>query len=203
MSGPWLASYIALWAVVLFQGFAIFVLLRQLGLMYLGTAQGVARDGIAAGERAPDFTVTGLDGAQLSLAALLGRPLLLVFGSPSCGPCKGLIPDLNVFARERRDELGVLLLSRGTVEDSRSFAEATGAQVPVAVHPDESLPDRYKTRVTPFAFLIDAEGIVRAKGLANNREHLEMLVQMARRDDNAAGRNGAGGSRAPVTGEVE
>ena len=34
-----------LWAVVLFQGVVIFVLLRQLRIMYLGTAQGVARDG--------------------------------------------------------------------------------------------------------------------------------------------------------------
>ena len=57
MEGPWLASYIALWVIVALQGVAIFLLLRQLGIMYLGTAQGVARDGIAPGTTAPDFAL--------------------------------------------------------------------------------------------------------------------------------------------------
>ncbi len=195
MSGPWLASYIALWAVVLFQGVVIFVLLRQLGLMYLGTAQGVARDGLAVGARAPDFTVAGLDGGEASLADFHGLPLLLIFGSPNCAPCRGLVPDLNVFARERAGELRVLFLSRGSADEARRFAEEAGFDVPVAAHPDQTLPDEYKARVTPFAFLIDGEGVIRAKGLTNNRDHLEMLLRMAARHARpsgpAASRNGA------------
>ena len=189
MSGPWLASYIALWAVVLFQGFAIFLLLRQLGQMYLGTAQGVARDGLSAGERAPDFTVADLEGRPVSRADFLGLPLLLVFGSPHCTPCRTLIPDLNVFAEERREELRVLFLSRGDTDEARQLVSETGMRVPIAVHPDENLPEQYKTRVSPFAFLIDSEGIVQAKGLANNRDHLTMLMDMSR--EKAHSHNGA------------
>ncbi len=189
MSGAWLASYIALWAVVLFQGFAIFLLLRQLGQMYLGTAQGVARDGLSAGERAPDFTVADLEGQPVSRADFLGLPLLLVFGSPHCTPCRTLIPDLNVFAEERREELRVLFLSRGDTEEARQLVSETGMRVPIAVHPDENLPEQYKTRVSPFAFLIDSEGIVQAKGLANNRDHLTMLMDMSR--EKAHSHNGA------------
>ncbi len=195
MSGPWLASYIALWAVVLFQGVVIFVLLRQLGLMYLGTAQGVARDGLPVGERAPDLTVAGLDGNEVSLAGFRGLPLLLIFGSPNCAPCRALVPDLNVFARERAGELRVLFLSRGGADEARRFAEEAGFDVPVAAHPDETLPDKYKARVTPFAFLIDGEGVIRAKGLTNNRDHLEMLLRMAAQQAQPSGsatsRNGA------------
>lgn len=192
MSGAWLVSYVVLWGVVLFQGVVIFVLLRQLGLMYLGTARGVSRDGLAPGQRAPDFSLPDLEGRLLSLANFAGRPLLLVFGSPTCVPCRGLIPDLNVFARERRQELSVLFLSRSELEEARRFAQELDLQVPLAVHPDQSLPDTYKARVTPFAFLIDGEGVVQAKGLANNREHLEMLLRMAQEhSERAAGRNGA------------
>jgi methylamine dehydrogenase accessory protein MauD len=195
MSGPWLISYVVLWGIVLFQGVVIFVLLRQLGLMYLGTAQGVARDGIAAGERAPEFTVSGLDGAHVSLERLRGLPALLVFASPSCVPCRGLIPDLNAFAHEHGDELRVLFLCRGSLDEARRFSDELHVQVPVAAHPDETLPDSFKARVTPFAFLLDGEGVVRAKGLANNRSHLDMLLEQARKEnDRAAGeasRNGA------------
>jgi len=195
MSGPWLVSYIVLWGVVLFQGAAIFLLLRQLGMMYLGTAQGVARDGLPAGTEAPAFAAEGLDGRTVSLEEFRGLPLLLVFGSANCAPCKSLMPDLNVFADEMQDELRVLFLSRGEAEPARRFVGETNAQVPVAVHPDESLPEEYKARVTPFAFLIDAEGVIQAKGLANNRSHLDMLLSMARDEERKharrAGRNGA------------
>ena len=195
MSGPWLVSYIALWAVVLFQGVVIFLLLRQLGVIYLGTARGVARDGLPVGERAPDFAAADLDGRPVSLADFRGRPLLLIFGSPGCGPCRQLVPDLNRFAQERREELRVLFLSRGEAEEARRFASDLGVRVPVATHPDDELLDIYRARVTPFAFLIDGEGVIRAKGLANNREHLELLLRTGSEETNSsaggAGRNGA------------
>lgn len=193
MSGPWLASYIALWAVVLFQGLVIFILLRQLGVIYLGTAQGVARDGLSQGQRAPEFSLPGLDSRPVALSAFRGMPLVLVFGSPSCAPCKGLLPDLQAFAAEKQDELRVLFLSRGEIEESRRFAQELDVRVPVAVHPDQSLPEQYKVRVTPFAFLIDREGVVRAKGLANNRAHLDMLLQQAA-EGHLPGRSRNGGA---------
>lgn len=192
MSGPWLASYIALWAVVLFQGVIIFVLLRQLGVIYLGTARGVANDGLAVGKAAPDFSLTLLDGTPVSLASFRAKPLVLVFGSPTCAPCRGLVPDLNAFARDRAADLGVLFLSRGDEDSARRLAEELSIEVPVASHPDEQLPDTYEARVTPFGFLIDQQGVIRAKGLTNNREHLELMLRNAALDkDVSSSRNGS------------
>ena len=192
MSGVWLISYLVLWAVVLFQGAVIFVLLRQLGVIYLGTAHGVAGDGLDIGTRAPDFALSNLAGEPVSLTTFGGLPLLLVFGSPNCGPCKGLIPDLNVFSNERREELHVLFLSHGEADATERFAREHGIQVPVASFPDDGLANAYKARVTPFAFFIDSEGVIQAKGLANNREHLEMLVRSGTETHaKSAGRNGA------------
>lgn len=183
MSGAWLASYIALWAIVLFQGVVIFVLLRQLGVIYLGTAQGVANDGLDVGHAAPDFSLTQLDGLSVSLASFQAKPLVLIFGSPTCVPCRGLIPDLNAFARDRANELGVLFLSRGDEHSARRLADELSIEVPVASHPDEKLPDAYQARVTPFGFLVDKQGVIRAKGLANNREHLELLLRNGALDE--------------------
>lgn len=204
MSGPWLISYIALWAIVLVQGALIFILLRQLGVIYLGTAQGIANDGLTPGTRAPDFALPGLNGQLVSLEAFRGSPLLLVFGSPTCTPCKGLIPDLNVFARERERDLQVLFLSRGEVEATQRFVSEHEVQVPVATHPDEELMEQYQARVTPFAFLIDEDGVVRAKGLANNRSHLDMLLDMAagKHPHNHNGKNGASRDARSITEEA-
>ncbi|MCH8025921.1 MAG: redoxin domain-containing protein [Chloroflexi bacterium] len=192
MSGVWLISYLVLWAVVLFQGAVIFVLLRQLGVIYLGTAHGVAGDGLDIGTRAPDFALSNLAGEPVSLATFGGLPLLLVFGSPSCEPCKGLIPDLNVFSNEHREELQVLFLSHSEADATARFAREYGIQVPVASVPNDGVATAYKARVTPFAFFIDGEGVIQAKGLANNREHLEMLVRSGTETHaKSAGHNGA------------
>jgi methylamine dehydrogenase accessory protein MauD len=179
MSGAWLASYVVLWGIVLFQGLVIFVLMRQLGIIYLGTAQGVGRDGIPAGQRAPDFTLPDLAGSLRSLADFRGRLLLLVFGSTSCAPCRGLVPDLNAFAQAHAAELDALFAIRGTPNETQRFVEELGIEVPIGIYNDEELPEKYKARVTPFAFVIDGEGIVRSKGLANNRAHLDMLLKAA------------------------
>lgn len=203
MSGVWLVSYIVLWAVVLAQGGIIFILLRQLGVIYLGSAQGVAGDGLAVGANAPDFAATSVAGESVTLASFAGRPLLLIFGSPTCAPCKALIPDLNVFSAERRAELAVLFLSHGDADATRRMADEHRIAVPVAHHPDDRIANAYQARVTPFAFLIDGDGVIRAKGLANNREHLEMLVRNAK-DAKAkgAGHNGTS-AEAPAEAPVE
>ena len=39
----------------------------------------------------------------------------------------------------------------------------------------------FRVRVTPFGFIIDPEGIVRAKGLLNSRDHIEILLENAAR----------------------
>ena len=182
MSGAWLASYVVLWGVVLFQGLVIFVLMRQLGIIYLGTAQGVGRDGIAPGQRAPDFALPDLAGSVRTLADYRGRLLLLAFGSTSCAPCRGLVPDLNAFAQTHAGELDALFAIRGTPAETQRFVDELSLQVPAGVYNDDELPEKYKTRVTPFAFIVDGEGVVRSKGLANNRAHLDMLLEQARKE---------------------
>jgi hypothetical protein len=40
--------------------------------------------------------------------------------------------------------------------------------------------DRYKVRVTPFMFLLDERGVVRAKGLANSKGGLDLYYKELR-----------------------
>src|SRR5262245_37996187 len=52
--------------------------------------------GLSVGTLAPAFALTGLDERMLTLEALraAGKPVLLTFIDPNCGPCDALLPEL-------------------------------------------------------------------------------------------------------------
>src|SRR6516225_9535910 len=77
------------------------------------------RDGLKAGEPAPDFRLPCLDGTERSLQAFRGRRVLLVFSDPHCGPCQALAPHLEQFHRAHRN-LSVVMISRGEPKENRA-----------------------------------------------------------------------------------
>jgi methylamine dehydrogenase accessory protein MauD len=179
MEGVWLVSYIVLWILVLAMGVLILLLYRQLGIMYLGSAEGVSRDGLAKGTQAPDFSVTDQYGHLQRLINYRGRPTLLLFGSPHCSPCRTLLPQLHDWAAAHPD-VGVLWLNAASPEESLKFVSDTGATIPVAPYPPEgnsNLLDTYRVRVTPFSFLLDENGVIRAKGLVNTKAGLDLYYK--------------------------
>lgn len=177
METPWLISYIVLWLFVLTLSVLVVLLYRQLGIMYLGSAEGVSRDGLDKGATAPDFNLTDQYGNAQRLSAYRGQPVLLLFGSPHCSPCRTLMPQLHEWSRAHQD-VGVVWLNAASEEESLKMVSELGATIPVAPYtPESKLMDRYKVRVTPFMFLLDESGVVRAKGLANSKNGLDLYYK--------------------------
>ncbi len=177
MEGIWLISYIVLWALVVALAVLVLLLYRQLGIMYLGSAEGVSRDGLERGKPAPDFALTDQHGNTHRLSAYRGRPVVLLFGSPHCSPCRILLPQLQDWAR-KHPEVTVLWLNAASPEESARFVAETGATIPILpFSPDDNLMDRYRVRVTPFTFFLDAQGVIRAKGLVNTKSGLDLYYR--------------------------
>ena len=177
MEGIWLISYIVLWVIVLTLILLVILLYRQLGIMYLGSAEGVSRDGITPGSKAPDFSLTDQYGTVQRLSDYRGRPAVLLFGSPHCSPCRILLPQLHDWAKSH-PEVGVIWLNAASEEESLKMVSDTGATLPVAPYtPEENLMDKYRVRVTPFMFLVDESGIVRTKGLVNTKAGMDLYYK--------------------------
>jgi methylamine dehydrogenase accessory protein MauD len=177
MEGIWLISYIVLWALVLGLGVLVILLYRQIGIMYLGTAEGVSRDGLERGVAAPDFALTDQYGNTHRLSNYRGRPVLLLFGSPHCSPCRTLLPQLHDWA-EAHPEIAVLWLNAASSDETLKFASDTGATLPIMSYtPEDNLMDHYRVRVTPFMFFVDERGIVRSKGLVNSRGGIDLYYR--------------------------
>jgi len=62
---------------------------------------GAATVGLPVGTSAPSFALSTLTGEMLTLHALraLGKPIVLLFSAPGCGPCNALLPAIGLRQR--------------------------------------------------------------------------------------------------------
>jgi methylamine dehydrogenase accessory protein MauD len=178
MTDALVVSNILLWIALLLLGFLVMALARQIGLLH----ERLAPIGALAQERGPEV---GDPAPQHALVDLSGRPAdvggrmpgirtLVFFLSPSCPVCETLLPTLLRVARDEAPGLRLVLASDGDPEEHRRFRSAKGLDDPLYVLSRE-LGLAFAVSKLPTAILIDEEGIVRAKGIVNTREHLESL----------------------------
>lgn len=166
-----------LFAMVLGLSIAVFALSRQVGILFERVAPMgalIIDAGPKVGSASPLFDVPTLAGTSLKLGGARERSTLLFFLSPTCPVCKKLLPVLKSMRPVESEWLDVVLASDGETATHQRFAEASGLQSFPYVLSTE-LGVSFRVSRLPFAVLIGEDGIVRAKGLINNREQLESL----------------------------
>ena len=177
-------SNATLWLVVIALCVALLAVVRQLGVLHERIAPAGAlmlAKGLKVGEPAPQITVQDLEGRSLTLGAARPdeRATLLMFVSPTCPVCKALLPVLKSSLASERDWLDIVLASDGDGAGQREFVQSQRlGSFPYVV--SAQLGISYQVSRLPFAALIDAQGVLRARGIVNSREHLESLFEAKR-----------------------
>jgi methylamine dehydrogenase accessory protein MauD len=179
MSGWWLTSYVVLWVLVALLTLVVVALARQVGTLHLRLgprgALELDDEGPALGEAPEAITVIDLGGREAALGGP-GEPQLLLFVSPGCPVCREVLPSLPAAARAGR-LTPYVIVDAGREESAESYRhERIGA--PVLAAPEVARD--YRVPGTPYAVVLDAMGVVRAKGTVNTLEQLEGLVDTAK-----------------------
>lgn len=153
MSGAvWIVSYVLLWVAVAVLGFAVVVLLRQIGVLHARLRpQGVhnANEGPERDVAAPPVGDFRFGDARMTLVA---------FTSPNCEICAALVPSLGAVAAQYR---GVAV---ETVDHGPDTAGTFRA---------------WRVTSTPYVVAVDGRGVVRGGGIANTLEQVEVLLEGA------------------------
>lgn len=187
------AALLAL-ALVAVEGWALIHLVSQNGRLLLRLdaleqAQGLdpqraaavtadsASAGLPVGSSAPAFSLAGLYGETITLDALraAGKPVLLVFTDPKCGPCNALLPDIERWQRQHADVMTLALVSRGTPEANRPKSTEHGV-THVLLQEDREVAKAYEAQGTPAAVLVRADGMI-GSSLALGAESIRSLVR--------------------------
>ena len=177
-------SNLVLWMLVLVLSVVVLALARQLGVLHERIAPAGAlmlNRGLTVGEPAPVLEVADLEGRahRVGSPRADGRSTLLLWVSPSCPVCKSLLAAVKSSASDERSWMDVILASDGDRSEQLEFVRAQGLQgVPYIV--SSALGLAYQVSRLPFAALLDEQGILRARGLVNSREHLESLFEAKR-----------------------
>jgi peroxiredoxin len=148
--------------------------LAEAGLTVPQAIAGTA--GLPVGTQAPGFALPTLSGETTTLQALraLGKPVVVIFSDPGCGPCTALLPEIGRWQREHATKLVVALISRGTVEANRPKASEYGL-THVLLQQDREVAQAYQASGTPSAVLVRPDGTI-GSTLAQGADAIRILL---------------------------
>lgn len=150
---------------------------RQIGILLerISPVGAMINDsGPKLGEVTPEMTIPSLTGGSVTVGRTSTKSSLIFFLSPGCPVCKKLLPTLKEMQVSEGGWLNIYLASDGDESKHRKFIQEQKLEnFPYIL--SEPLGQSYKVARLPFAVLLDAQGVVKSKGLVNSREQIESI----------------------------
>jgi len=122
-------------------------------------------DLLEVGSLAYDFSLNDVDGNQIQLSALVGRPIIINFWATWCAPCRIEMPELEAAYQAHQDD-GLMLLALNQKEPGdivSIFFGELGLNFTAVLDSEGSVSELYGVaNILPTTFFINAEGEITA-----------------------------------------
>jgi cytochrome c biogenesis protein CcmG/thiol:disulfide interchange protein DsbE len=129
--------------------------------------QGALQSVAEVNRPAPAFTLSTLDGKQISLSDYRGKVVMLNFWYTKCPPCREETPALQHVYQQLADK-GLVILGVNVRQneqpgaagdqDIRNFAKQFGVTYPIVIDSDRSVATAYQIYPLPTSIFIDPNG---------------------------------------------
>jgi peroxiredoxin len=120
--------------------------------------------------RAPDFELPDMTGQKVRLSSFRGKTVILNFWTKTCGPCLEEMPSIAELAKIAAQRTDFVVLTVSTDEGPDAVRDTLKVTLkddpsPVVLFDPESevVGTRYGTRLFPETWIIDKEGVIRAR----------------------------------------
>ena len=132
--------------------------------------------GLPLNSTAPPFEIAAYAGGRSSLAQLLayGKPLLLIFTSPTCGSCVVLFQEIKEWQQSHSEQLTIALISFGTIKENFVNVARNGLGQ-VLLQQEREVAKKYGADVTPTAVIVNTSGRI-ASPMAAGAEEIRNLL---------------------------
>lgn len=168
------------------------------GLVTVGWVNRDPEPAAERGQPAPAMELPRIDGGDVSLAALRGRPVVVNLWATWCAPCVREMPALQrVYERYRERGLEVVAVAVDDQPGERQpdgrivglvsqFVEEHGLTFTVAVDPTGETERQFATEFLPTTVLVDRAGRIRAKEVGardwDEPPYLDMIEALVKED---------------------
>lgn len=138
----------------------------------LGKDMKELETGLKKGDIPPDFTLTSLDGEDITLSDLRGKKVVLNFWATWCPPCKAEMPHMQSFYDEYAKEKNVEIIAvnltsaeRDVTADAKvdtvmTFRDSFELTFPILLDPDNDAGLDYQIITIPTTYFIDSNGYI-------------------------------------------
>ncbi|HUA53215.1 MAG TPA: TlpA disulfide reductase family protein [Candidatus Sulfotelmatobacter sp.] len=138
-----------------------------LGLVagFLALAGANAHAAVDVGQPAPPLAVEELNGKPFDLGALRGKVVIVNYWATWCPPCRAEMPALDAFYRRYHDRgLEMIGLSADVPRERDAARKMMEAYAYPAAMMRDARPNGFgRPTALPITYVIDAQGVVRAK----------------------------------------
>jgi len=140
--------------------------------------------GLPLNSIAPPFDLAAYHGGNRSLAQLVahGKPLLLIFTSPTCGPCVVLFQEIKDWQRAHSEQLTIGLISKGSIKENFVNVARNGLGE-VLLQEEREVAEQYNAQVTPTAVVVNTQGRI-ASPLAAGADQIRNLLHTVLENSN-------------------
>lgn len=162
-------------AVLLLACIVAFMLMRRVRSLFQEIAPVGALTSVQGpqpGTLAPTGDFVTLSGQKINLSSST-LPQLILFVSGSCPISRKILPIAKDFCM--RERISLILAGDDTPDVQQEFARLADFSPSILIN-DQTLGRLLEVDKLPSAFLYNVDGKLVARGLVNNREHLESLL---------------------------
>jgi peroxiredoxin len=126
------------------------------------------------GNRAPEFTLQGVDGQPYKLSDLIGRPVVINYWATWCIPCKTELPILQRISQEYASR-GVVFITVDAIEQDsldkvQTMMAEIGMSFPVLLDQGNQFANAYGALFFPTTYFVDPSGVIRHINLGDASE---------------------------------
>jgi cytochrome c biogenesis protein CcmG/thiol:disulfide interchange protein DsbE len=115
------------------------------------------------GQMPPDFQGTTSDGQTVSLSALKGQPVWLIFGASWCSDCRTEAPDIET-AYSKLKAQGLVVVQVSVDEDTAAvteYADRVGLTWTFVPDPSGRIANQFHVLGFPTHYFIGRDGVIR------------------------------------------
>jgi thiol-disulfide isomerase/thioredoxin/uncharacterized membrane protein YphA (DoxX/SURF4 family) len=132
--------------------------------------------GLPLGAVAPAFRLPAYRRDHTSLSDLLepGKPVLLIFSNPNCGPCAALFAELAQWQHTYPEQVTIAVITQGTLKGN--FVNIARNDLRNILFQNErEIAEEYKCLATPTGVLVSPDGRIASTAAAGADEIRELL----------------------------